>query len=334
MAFRIVLTDYEFPDLQPEQEVLARGGFKLTAHQARSEDELIAACAGADAVINQYAQLTARVIHSLDRCRIISRYGIGLNTIDVPAATELGIYVGNVPDGSIEEVSDHAIALLLSVVRGLGKFDRALRAGKWDYTVVKPLYRVRGRTLGLLSFGNIAQKVATKMAAFGVRIIAHDPFADRQRARELGVELVDLDALCRQSDYLSIHVPLTAETHHMLSTAQLALMKPTAIVVNTARGPVVDERALVAALAEGRLAGAGLDVFEEEPIGRGHPLLTMDNVVLSSHAAWYSEDSEREIRTKTAQNVVDVLQGRPPTYLANPAVRGMARGPAEVLAAR
>lgn len=327
MTFKIVLTDYEFPDLGPEHEVLARAGLTLTACQAKSENDLIAACAGADAVINQYAQLTPRVIRSLDKCRIISRYGIGLNTIDVPTATELGIYIGNVPDGSLEEVSDHAIALLLSVVRGLPKFDKAIKSGKWDYTVVKPLYRVRGRTLGLLSFGNIAQKVAMKMAGFGVRIIAHDPYGNAARARELGVELVDLETLCRESDYLSIHVPLVAETHHIMSTPQFALMKPTAIVVNTARGPVIDEPALVAALREGRIAGAGLDVFEQEPVAKDHPLLGMDNVVLSSHAAWYSEDSEYEIRTKTAQNVVDVLQGRLPTYLANPVVRDMARGP-------
>lgn len=327
MTFKIVLTDYEFPDLAPEREVLARAGFELTACQAKSEDALIAACAGADAVINQYAQLTPKVIGTLDRCRIISRYGIGLNTIDVPTATDLGIYIGNVPDGSLEEVSDHAIAMLLSLVRGLTKFDKAVKGGKWDYTVVKPLYRVRGRTLGLLSFGNIAQKVAIKMAGFGVRIIAHDPYANADRARALGVELVDLETLCRQSDYLSIHVPLVAETHHIMSAPQFALMKPTAIVVNVARGPVIDEPALIAALQEGRLAGAGLDVFETEPVGADHPLLGMDNVVLSSHAAWYSEDSEYEIRTKTAQNVVDVLQGREPTYLANPAVRDIARGP-------
>ncbi|RDE10154.1 C-terminal binding protein [Pelagibacterium lacus] len=325
MSYKIVLTDYEFPDLGPETEVFARAGLTLTPNQARTEDELIAACAGADAVLNQYAQLTPRVIRSLDKCRIISRYGIGLNTIDVPTATELGIYIGNVPDGSLEEVSDHAIALLLAVVRGLVKFDTAVKAGKWDYTVVKPLYRVRGKTLGLLSFGNIARKVAVKMAGFGVRIIAHDPYADAAEAKAMGVELVDLETLCRESDYLSVHVPLVEQTRHILSRDQFAVMKPTAIVVNTARGPVIDEAALIAALSEKRLAGAGLDVFETEPVRGDNPLLAMDNVVLSSHAAWYSEDSEYEIRSKTAQNVVDVLQGREPTYLANPDVAGHAR---------
>ena len=323
MAYKIVVTDYEFPDLSPEEAVAARAGYMLTPKQCRSEEELIAACHDADGIINQYALMTSRVIDSLKKCKIISRYGIGLNTIDVPAATARGIYVANVPDGSLEEVSDHAIALLLSVSRGIAKFNAAVKSGKWDYTVVKPLYRTRGRTLGLLSFGKIPQRVARKMASFGVRIIAHDPFPDAARAAELGVELVDLATLCRQSDYLSLHVPLTDATQHMMGAAQFALMKPTAILINTARGPVVDEAALIEALASGRIAGAGLDVFEKEPIDRNHPFMSMDNVVLSSHAAWYSEDSEFEIRSKATQNVVDVLQGRPPTYLANPAVKDL-----------
>ncbi|HXP95536.1 MAG TPA: C-terminal binding protein [Telmatospirillum sp.] len=320
MTYKIVVTDYEFPDLHPEDVVVSRAGFMLTPKQCRNEEELIAACHDADAIINQYALITARVINSLEKCQVISRYGIGLNTIDVSAATARGICVGNVPDGSLEEVSDHAIALLFSLSRGIAKFNSAVKSGKWDYTVVKPLYRTRGRTLGLLSFGQIPQRVARKMASFGVKIIACDPFANKSRADELGVDLVDLETLCRQSDYLSVHVPLTDATHHILGAEQFALMKPGAILVNTARGPVIDEQALIEALASGRIAGAGLDVFEKEPIGADHPFVTMDNVVLSSHAAWYSEDSEVEIRSKATQNVVDVLQGRLPTYLANPAV--------------
>lgn len=321
MTFKIVVTDSEFPDLAPEIEVMARAGFTLTPHQAKTEDELIAACADADGLLNQYAQLTPRVIASLDKCRVISRYGIGLNTIDVAAATARCICIGNVPDGSLEEVSDHAIALLLSLARGVTKFNDAVKKGVWDYTLVKPLYRVRGRTLGLISFGNIAQRVAAKMAGFGVTIIAFDPYANKDKAREMGVELVDLDTLCARSDYVSVHVPLLPETQHLLTTRHFDLMKPSTIVINTARGPVIDEQAMIAALQAGKIAGAGLDVFEQEPVRADHPFKGMDNVIMTSHAAWYSEDSELEIRTKTAQNVVDVLQGRFPTYLANPAVR-------------
>ncbi|MDT0549919.1 MULTISPECIES: C-terminal binding protein [Streptomyces] len=315
--FTVVVTDYEFADLEPERQVLEAAGLTLVPAQATTEDELIEVCADADAVINQYAPVTAKVIRSLTRCRVISRYGIGLNTIDVPAATKAGIAVANVPDGSLEEVSDHAAAQILTLARGLHRYDAAIRRGTWDYTVAGPLRRLRGRTLGLVGFGRIPRLLAEKLAGFGMAVLAHDPFADPSHAAALGVRLVDLDTLCRESDVVSVHAPLTAETEGMIGRAQFAAMKPTACLVNTARGPVVDQDALIEALETGRIAGAGLDVFADEPIGPDHPLARCENVVLSPHTAWYSEDSEIEIRTKTARNVVDVAQGRLPTYLVN-----------------
>ncbi|MER7795168.1 C-terminal binding protein [Streptomyces sp. NPDC097640] len=315
--FTVVVTDYEFADLEPERQVLEAAGLTLVPAQATTEDELIEVCADADAVINQYAPVTAKVIGSLTRCRVISRYGIGLNTIDVPAATEAGIAVANVPDGSLEEVSDHAAAQILTLARGLHRYDAAIRRGTWDYTVAGPLRRLRGRTLGLVGFGRIPRLLAEKLAGFGMAVLAHDPFADPSHAAALGVRLVDLDTLCRESDVVSVHAPLTAETEGMIGRAQFAAMKPTACLVNTARGPVVDQDALVEALETGRIAGAGLDVFAHEPLGPDHPLARCENVVLSPHTAWYSEDSEIEIRTKAARNVVDVAQGRLPTYLVN-----------------
>lgn len=317
MTFKIVVTDYEFADLAPEQAVLERAGLSLVPAQCRSEEELIEVCADADAIINQYAQITPRVIAALDKCKVISRYGIGLNTIAVPEATAAGICIANVPDGSLEDVSDHAAAMMLALARGLGRFDAAVRSGRWDYTVAKPLFRMRGKTLGLLSFGQIPQRLARKMTAFGVSIIAHDPFANQALAAELGVTLVDSDTLYRQSDFLSIHVPLTDSTLGLVGAAQFALMKPSAYLINTARGPVVDQAALVDALQAGAIAGAGLDVFEREPLGADHPLAAMPNVLLSPHCAWYSEESEVEIRSKAAQNVVDVFQGRLPAYHVN-----------------
>ncbi|MEU5108551.1 MULTISPECIES: C-terminal binding protein [unclassified Streptomyces] len=315
--FTVVVTDYEFADLEPERQVLEAAGLTLVPAQATTEDELIEVCADADAVINQYAPVTAKVIRSLTRCRVISRYGIGLNTIDVPAATKAGIAVANVPDGSLEEVSDHAAAQILTLARGLHRYDAAIRRGTWDYTVAGPLRRLRRRTLGLVGFGRIPRLLAEKLAGFGMAVLAHDPFADPSHAAALGVRLVDLDTLCRESDVVSVHAPLTAETEGMIGRAQFAAMKPTACLVNTARGPVVDQDALIEALETGRIAGAGLDVFADEPIGPDHPLARCENVVLSPHTAWYSEDSEIEIRTKTARNVVDVAQGRLPTYLVN-----------------
>ena len=317
MPTKIVVTDYEFPDLLPEQGVVAKAGLTLTAGKCKSEDDLIALCADADGIINQYALITPRVIAALKNCKVISRYGIGLNTIDVPAATHAGICVANVPDGSLEDVSDHAAAMMLMLARGLNRFDAALRAGRWNYAEAKPLFRMKGKTLGLLSFGQIPQRLARKMASFGVNIIAHDPYANKDAAEKLGVKMVDAETLYRQSDFLSVHVPLTDSTKGLVGAAQLALLKPTAILINTARGPIIDQAALIDALLNKRIAAAGLDVFETEPLGPDHPFTRMPNVVLSPHCAWYSEESEFEIRTKATQNVVDVMQGRLPTYHVN-----------------
>ncbi|MFJ2112385.1 MULTISPECIES: C-terminal binding protein [unclassified Streptomyces] len=313
----VVVTDYEFADLAPERAVIEGAGFRLVPAQASTPDELVAACADADAVINQYARLTAEVIGRLPALRVISRYGIGLDTIDVDAATAAGIIVAHVPDGSLDDVSDHASAMILALARGLGPYRASLAAGGWDYTVAGPLFRLRGRTLGLLGFGRIPQYVTRKLAGFGLRVLAHDPYARPATAEEYGVTLVDAETLFREADFVSVHVPLTDATAGMVGAEAFALMKPTAYVVNTARGPVIDQDALVAAVRSGRIAGAGLDVFESEPLPADHPLRGMDNVLLSPHCAWYSEDSEEEIRTKAARNVVEVLRGEPLTYHVN-----------------
>lgn len=313
----VVVTDHEFADLAPERAVIESAGFTLVDAQASSAEEVIRACAEADAVINQYQQLDAEVISRLDRCRIISRYGIGLNTIDVPAATAAGIAVANVPDGSLDDVSDHTIALMLALSRGVAAYDRSIRTGEWSYRAAGPLFRLRGSTLGLVGFGQIPRRVAAKAAPFGLRVVAYDPFASEQDARDLGVELVTLDDLYSRSDVISVHVPLTQETQGLIDAQAFARMRPTALLVNTSRGPVVDESALIAALERRGIAGAGLDVFGVEPLDVDSPLRRSDRVVLTPHAAWYSEDSEVEIRTKTAQNVVLALQGAPVPYQVN-----------------
>lgn len=317
MTATVVITDYEFADLEPERAVIEGAGFRLVPAQTSTEDEIIAACAGADAVINQYARLTARVLGRLPKVRVVSRYGIGLDTIDVAAATAEGIVVTNVPDGSLEDVSDHAAAMILALARGLGRYNSDLQKGGWDYTVAAPLFRLRGRTLGLLGYGQIPRQLARKLAGFGMRILASDPYADPARAAEAGVTLVEPGVLFREADFLSVHVPLTPRTTGMVDAAAFAAMKPTAYLVNTARGPVVDQEALVEALTEGRIAGAGLDVFETEPLPAGHRLRALPNVLLSPHCAWYSKDSEVEIRTKAARNVVEVLRNEPLTYHVN-----------------
>jgi D-3-phosphoglycerate dehydrogenase len=315
--YKIVVTDYEFADLAPERAVFDTADVELAAGPFASRDALVEACRDADAIINQYVQLDAGFISELERCAVICRYGIGVNTIDVDAATAAGIMVANVPDGSLDDVSDHAAAMILSLARGLGSYDRALRRGTWDYTAAKPLHRLRGRTLGLVGFGNIPQRLAEKMQAFGMEIVASDPFITAQKATELGARLVDLDELMAVSDVVSVHVPLTDETRGMIGSDQLGRMKPTALIVNTARGGIIDEESLAAALAAGTIGGAGLDVFASEPLLPASPFTALDSTVLSPHAAWYSEESEAEIRTKTAVNALSALIVGRPTYLVN-----------------
>lgn len=316
--YKIVITDYEFPDLAPELSAFAGQDVTLDAGPFPDAAALREACRDADALINQYVQLDAAFIATLERCRVIARYGIGVNTIDVEAATAAGIMVANVPDGSLDDVSDHAAAMILSLSRGLGVYDRALRRGQWDYAQAKPLHRLRGATLGLLGFGNIPRRLAAKMQAFGMRTLAHDPFVDPDTAlREHATTMVDTEELFSTADVVSVHLPLTAETTGLVDARLLGLMKETALLLNTSRGGIVQEQDLAAALTAGRLGGAGLDVFTQEPLGQQSPLTTLENTILTPHAAWYSEESEQEIRTKTARNVLEALFAGQPTYLVN-----------------
>ncbi|MFD1032545.1 C-terminal binding protein [Metaplanococcus flavidus] len=319
--FKVVVTDYEYSTFAPEEAVLDKLGIKLTFEQCKTEDDVIAACKDADALINQYAPISRKVIEQLDNCKVISRYGVGFNTIDVDAATEKGIIVGNVTDYCLDEVSNHAMALLLSLARKVTLLNNAVKNGKWDFKVAVPIYRLQGKTLGLVGFGNIPQTVARKAKAFDLNVIAYDPFVAPEVAAAQGVELVTLEELCKRSDYLSVHVPLNAHTEKMISRKEFAMMKKEAFIINTARGPIIDEQALIEALQAGEIAGAGLDVLETEPIAADNPLLDMDNVILNPHSAFYSVEAETELKRKTAENVADVLSGYYPTYLVNKGVK-------------
>lgn len=319
--FKVVVTDYEYDTFAPEKEVLDQLGIELTLEQCKTEEDVIAKCKDADALLNQYAPLSRKVIENLENCKVISRYGIGFNTVDIEAATEKGIVVGNVTDYCLDEVSDHAMALLLSSVRKITKLNNAVKSGTWDFKVAVPVFRLRGRTLGLLGFGNIPQALARKAQAFGLNVIAYDPFVPKAVAIERNVELVSLEELCRESDYVSVHLPLNKDTEKMISHEQFNMMKKEAFIINTARGPIIDEQALIKALQEEEIAGAGLDVLEVEPIDPNNPLLKMDNVILNPHSAFYSVEAEAELKRKTAQNVADVLSGYFPPYLVNKGVK-------------
>jgi D-3-phosphoglycerate dehydrogenase len=300
-----------------EEAVFAAAGVRLGKVVARTEDDYLRQCAAAEALLIQYGDVSRRVIEGLPRVRVLVRYGVGVDGVDVAAATARGIPVVNVPDYGTDEVANHAVALLLALARKLPQLDRQTRAGRWTVFEVMPIHRLAGRTVGLLGCGRIGSRVARKLGGFDVRLLAHDPYVT---ALPPGVEAVGFDALLAGSDYLTVHCPLTDETRRLLDAKALARMKPTAVVVNTARGGIVDTAALTDALRAGRLGGAGLDVTEEEPLPPGHPLLAMDQVIVTPHAAWYSEEGRADLKRRVAEEAVRVLRGERPRHCVNPEV--------------
>jgi D-3-phosphoglycerate dehydrogenase len=319
----VVIADYDFGDVDIERAIVEQAGFELVAAQCKTEDEVIEVAHAAAAVVAQYATISARVIAALPECRVIARYGTGVDIVDVDAATRHDVLVTNVPnDWCEDEVADHALALLLAVARKITVYDRATRGGTWQWKSGAPIHRLRGSVLGLLSFGSIARAIAARASGFGMQITAHDPFVSTEEIAAAGVEAVSFDELITESDCLVIQAPLTSQTHHLFDEAQLRRMKPTAILINTARGPIVDDRALHRALTEGWIAGAGLDDIEEEPAKVSvwrpdNPLFGLDNVVVTPHAAYYSEESIGTVRRFAAEEVVRVLTGQAPLSPVN-----------------
>jgi D-3-phosphoglycerate dehydrogenase len=336
-AKTIVIADYDFGNVGIERAIIEGAGLTLTAAQCKTEDEVIDIARDADAVIAQYATIGAKAIGAFTRCQVIARYGTGVDIVDVDAATKRGILVTNVPSDWCEnEVADHAMALLLAVARKTGGYDQATRAGTWRWQTGYPIHRLRGSVLGLLSFGAIAQAVAGRAAGFGLRVIAHDPYLSELEIIARGATSVSFDELLEQADYLVIQAPLTAETHHLFGEAELRRMKPTAFLINTARGPIVSDAALYRALSEGWIAGAGVDDIEEEPAKLRdwkpvNPLFTLPNIVVTPHAAYYSEEAIRTVRDFAASEVVRVLTGQSPLSPVNagpgiPRQRGPVQG--------
>ena len=316
--FTVAVTDDRYGAYAEEKAVLGEVGAELVVNDFKGEDEAIAGLAAADGVLVNLFPMSARLIASLGRCRVLSRYGVGYDNVDVAAATAKGIWVARVPDYSIEDVSDQALALLLACVRGVAYKDRGVRAGRWNMHKEVPTRRIAGRTLGLVGYGAIARCLHRKTSGLGLaRVLAYDPYVDAAALKQAGAEPATLERLLGEADFISVHVPLTPETRGMIGAPRLGLMKPTTILVNTSRGPVLDERAVAAALAGRRIAAAGLDVFETEPLPADSPLRALENVVLSDHAGWYSEESVPELKTKAARNVAAVLSGGRPVYPVN-----------------
>ena len=314
------VADSPFPSLEPVEEVLASFNPEIKMAADTSEDAIIEAATGAKALFVTYAQITAKVIASLDGCGAIGRFGIGLDNIDLDAATEAGIPVVYAPQYCLDEVSDHTMALLLTAARKTALADKLVKEGRWEMPAVVPIMRFRGKTIGLVGFGNIAQLGAEKAKAVGMNGISSDPFVKPEVTAAKGVELVEFDTLLERSDYVSVHAPLTPATENMFSTAAFAKMKSTAFIINTARGGLIETVALVAALNAGEIAGAGLDVLPQEPPAADDPILNRDDVVINPHTSFYSEDALHDLQTTVAGDVLTVLNGEQPKWPANPDV--------------
>jgi D-3-phosphoglycerate dehydrogenase len=320
------LNSETFPATQAEIEDFSAAGVNVSWAESIDSQLSRSLLPSTDALLVVSARVTREFIDQLERCRVIVRYGSGTDNIDVQRATERGIVVANVPDFCLSEVADHTMALLLSTARKLILMDRYTRTGQWQARVEEKVRRIAGKTLGLVGFGSIAQEVARRAMTFDLRVIAFDPYLDRARARDLGVQESGLQDLLQESDFVSLHVPLTSQTAHLIAEKQLRMMKTESILINTARGGVVDEAALVRALSEGWIAGAGIDVYENlpmfdpNPVYRRHPLFDLDNVVLTPHSAGTSIEALDQLMLDGAREAITVLSGRPPQHWVNPGV--------------
>jgi D-3-phosphoglycerate dehydrogenase len=319
MEYTVVLSDNKAVDPADRAEILEAAGAEIELLDDATPENVAAAVQGADAlIVDAYTPVTAETLAASDTLRVVGRAGIGVDNIDLEAAAEHGVTVLNVPDYCLEEVATHALALLLACVRGIPTHDRAVKAGDWDWQAHRPVGRMAGRTLGLVGFGSIARRLAARLRTFGLELVAADPYIKAARMTDYGVEKVAFEALLDRADYVSVHAPLSADTRGLLSTPEFERLADHAVVVNTARGPVIDERALVEALEAGEIAGAGLDVLESEPPGPDNPLLDRDDVVLTPHAGWYSEESRADVSAGVAEGVVAALRGETPSNVLDP----------------
>jgi D-3-phosphoglycerate dehydrogenase len=306
---KFVITDYRFPTIEAERSIIERAGGELDVFQCKSEEDVIAASREADALLVQFAPITQAVIESLRICKVIVRYGIGMDNIDIDSAIHHGIAVRNVPDYCVEEVADHTFALAMSLSRQLPAIDRQLRQGVWKIVPPRPMIASRSANFVTIGCGKIAQAVLKRAAAFKFRLGTCDPYLSVDAELPDGIRKMDMEEALRTADILSLHLPLSKETMHLIDATSLSKMKPTALLVNTSRGGLVDTVALACSLETGRIAGAGVDVFEREPLEENHPLRTCPNTVLTSHVAWYSEMSGQELQRTAVEEAVRVVFG-------------------------
>jgi len=320
---KVVITDFDYGDVEIETEILERAGAEVVALQAKSQEDLFEAAKDCAAMMNQYARVGAETISRMEKCQVIARYGIGVDIVDVEAATRSGILVTNVRDYCTEEVADHAITLWLTLARKIIDFNLATHKGIWRWQSGQPIYRLRGQTMGVVSFGKIGQAIAARAKAFGLDLIVYDPYLAAGVAEAHGVRQVEKDELIESANVIMMQVPMGPKSRHFLSENEFRRMQRSALVINTGRGPTIDNKALYKALSEGWIAGAGLDDPEEEPAKRAqwspddNPIFTLPNVIVTPHAAYYSEESIMAARETAASEVARVLTGEKPHYPVN-----------------
>ena len=321
MTWKVLITDHVWPSTDPERAVLEAGGASVVVAPNGEETTLTELAKDADAIMTCFARVTENVVRAAEQCVVIGRFGVGVDNIAVSAATELGIAVTYVPDYCVDEVSDHVMALLHAWNRKIALFDRSVKERGWgSQPLTMRMMRLRGKTLGIVGFGRIGQAVAAKARAFGLHILATDPVVPGELVEAQGGRMVDLPTLLAESDFVSLHTPLNDATRNMIGREQLSLMKQDAFLINAARGPLIDEIALYDALKSGSIAGAGLDVMVDNSPPQDHPLLSLDNIIITPHVAFFSQESTLELEQRAAAEVVSVMQGRMPDNLVNPAV--------------
>ena len=310
----VAIADSPFPSLAPVEAALKRIDAEIRVAKSGSAEDILAVARDADGIMVCYAQITPAIINELTRCKVIARTGLGVDNIDLPSAKAKNIVVTYVPDYCLQEVSDHTMAMLLSMARKIALSNKLVQAGRWEMPAVVPIYRLEGLTLGLIGFGNIPRAVVPKAKAFGIKVITSDPYVSAEHLKALDVENVSLDDLYARSDFVSVHAPLMPQTRGLVNAEAFAKMKQGVMIVNTARGPLIDQKALVDALDSGKVGGAALDVLEQEPPPKDSPLAGRDNVILTPHTAFYSVDALQELQTKAASDVAHVLTGETPVY--------------------
>ncbi len=321
MTWKVLITDYVWPSTDPERAVLEAGGASVVVAPDGEEATLVELARDADAIMTCFAQVTENVVRAAERCIVIGRFGVGVDNIAVNTATELGIAVTYVPDYCVDEVSDHVMALLHAWNRKIALFDRSVKERGWgSQPLTMRMMRLRGKTIGIVGFGRIGQAVAAKARAFGLNIIATDPAVPAESVEALGGRMVDLPTLLGESDFVSLHTPLSDTTRNLIGREELTMMKQEAFLINAARGPLIDEAALYDALKAGIIGGAGLDVMVDNSPPQDHPLLSLHNIIITPHVAFFSQESTLELEQRAAAEVVSVMQGRMPDNLVNPAV--------------